>query len=112
VIQVFPLADVRARLSGILARFRREGAAAEPVAFGSHRKPEAVLLPYEVYERLEALARQRERFDWAVSAARSVQVELPGAFSAEHDREVAAFVDGEIDAAELYRRTTARYRRA
>jgi Asp-tRNA(Asn)/Glu-tRNA(Gln) amidotransferase A subunit family amidase len=111
VIQVHPLSDVRARLSGILARFRREGAAAEPVAFGSHRKPEAVLLPYEVYERYEALARQRERLDWALSAARSVQVELPGAFGPEHDREVSAYVDGEISAAELYRRTVARYRR-
>lgn len=111
VIQVFPLADVRSRLSGILARFRREGASAEPVAFGSHRKPEAVLLPYEAYERYEALARQRERFEWTASAARSVQVELPGAFSAEHDQQVAAYVDGKIDAAELHRRTVARYRR-
>ncbi len=112
VIQVHPLSEVRARLSGILARFRREGAAAEPVAFGSHRKPEAILIPYEAYERYEALARQRARLDDALSAAQSVQVELPGAFSPEHDREVSAYVDGEISAAELYRRTVSRYRRA
>jgi hypothetical protein len=111
VTQVHPLSEVRQRLSGILARFRCEGASAEPVAFGSHRKPEAVLLPYEVYERYEALARQRSRLDDALSAAQSVQVELPGAFSPEHDREVSAYVDGEISAAELYRRTVARYRR-
>jgi PHD/YefM family antitoxin component YafN of YafNO toxin-antitoxin module len=110
VIQVHPLSEVRQRLSGILARFRREGAAAEPVAFGSHRKPEAVLLPYEVYERYEALAHQRARLDNALSAAQSVQVELPGPFSSDHDREVSAYVDGEISAAELYRRTVARYR--
>jgi PHD/YefM family antitoxin component YafN of YafNO toxin-antitoxin module len=110
VTQVHPLSEVRQRLSGILARFRREGAAAAPVAFGSHRKPEAVLLPYEVYERYEALARQRERLDNALSAAQSVQVELPGPFSPDHDREVSAYVDGQIDAAELYRRTVARYR--
>jgi PHD/YefM family antitoxin component YafN of YafNO toxin-antitoxin module len=110
VTQVHPLSEVRQRLSGILARVRREGAAAEPVAFGSHRKPEAVLLPYEVYERYEALARQRERLDSALSAARSVQVELPGPFGPDHDRELSAYVDGEIDAAELYRRTVARYR--
>ena len=79
VVQVHPLSEVRARLSGILARFRREGAAAEPVAFGSHRKPEAILIPYEAYERYEALARQRARLDDALSAAQSVQVELPGA---------------------------------
>ncbi|MGH3266345.1 MAG: hypothetical protein ACRDNS_30625 [Trebonia sp.] len=111
VIQVHPLSEVRARLSGILARFRREGATAEPVAFGTHRKPEAILLPYEAYERYEALARQRERLDWALSAAQSVQVELPGPFSPGHDRDVAAYVDGEISAAELYRQAVARYRR-
>ena len=111
VVQVHPLSEVRARLSGILARFRREGAAAEPVAFGSHRKPEAILIPYEAYERYEALARQRARLDGALSSAQSVQVELPGAFSPGHDREVSAYVDGEISAAELYRRTVARYRR-
>ncbi len=112
MIRVQPLSEVRARLSGILARFRREGAAAEPVAFGSHRKPEAVLIPYETYERYEALARQRERLDEVLSAAQSVQVELPGPFTAEHDREVSAYVDGEISAAELYRMTVTRYRQA
>lgn len=112
VIQVHPLSEVRARLSGILARFRHEGSAAEPVAFGTHRKPEAVLLPYETYERYEAMARQRERLDWALSAAGSVRAELPGPFTPEHDREVAAYVDGQIDAAELYRRTVARYKGA
>ena len=85
-----PLSEVRQRLSGILARFRREGAAAEPVAFGSHRKPEAILLPYEVYERYEALSRQRARLDSALASAQSVQAELPGPFSPDHDREVSA----------------------
>lgn len=112
IVKVHPLSEVRARLSGILARFRREGATAEPVAFGTHRKPEAVLLPYETYERYEALARQLERLDRATSAARSVQVELPGPVSPEHDRDVAAYVDGEVSASELYRRTVARHRRS
>jgi PHD/YefM family antitoxin component YafN of YafNO toxin-antitoxin module len=109
VIQVHPLSEVKARLSGILARFRSEGSAAEPVVFGTHRKPEAVLLPYETYERYEAMARQRERLGWALSAAGSVQAELPGPFSPDHDRQVAAYVNGQIDAGELYRRTVARY---
>ena len=69
VIQVRPLPEVRQRLSGILARFRREGAAAEPVASGSHREPEAILLPYEAYERYEALLRQR---DCRVRSARTM----------------------------------------
>jgi PHD/YefM family antitoxin component YafN of YafNO toxin-antitoxin module len=109
VTQVYPLSEFRQQLSGILARFRREGAAAAPVAFGSHRKPEAVLLAYEVYERYETIARQRARLDSALSAAQSIQVELPGPFTPDHDREVSAYVDGEISAAELYRRTVARY---
>jgi hypothetical protein len=37
---------------------------------------------------------------------------VPGPFSPEHDREVSAYVGGEISAAELYRRTVARYRQA
>lgn len=53
-----------------------------------------------------------ERLRSASSAARSVQVELPGSFGAEHERETAAYVDGEVSAAELYRRTVARYRRS
>ena len=89
MLQVHPLSEVRQQLSGILARFRREGAAAAPVAFGSHRKPEAVLLPYEVYERYEAIARQRAHLDSALSAAQSVQIELPGPFTPDHDREVS-----------------------
>ncbi|MGH3166039.1 MAG: metallophosphoesterase family protein, partial [Trebonia sp.] len=44
-------------------------------------------------ERYEALAR-RERLDSALSAAQSVQVELPGAFSPAHNQEVSAYVDG------------------
>jgi hypothetical protein len=111
VLQVHPLSEVRQQLPGILARFRHEGAAAAPVAFGSHRKPEAILLPYEAYQRYEAIAQQRARLDSALSAAQSVQVELPGPFTPDHDWEVSAYVDGEISAAELYRRTVARYRR-
>jgi hypothetical protein len=61
--------------------------------------------------RFLARARQRARLDSALSAAQSVQVELPGPFTSDHDREVSAYVDGEISAAELYRRTVARYRR-
>ena len=53
---------------------------------------------------------RRARLDNVLSAAQSVQVELPGPFGPDHDREVAAYVDGEIDAVELYRRTVARYR--
>ena len=63
-----------------------------------------------MHERYEAIARQRARLDSALSAAQSVQVELPGPLAPDHDRQVSAYVDGKITAAELYRRTVARHR--
>jgi hypothetical protein len=64
-----------------------------------------------VHESYETIARRRARLDTALSAARSVQVELPGPFTQDHDHEISAYVVGEISAAELYRRTVARYQR-
>lgn len=108
-LPVQPLSEVRKRLSETVARFRREGAQAEPVIFGTHRKPEAIVLPYEAYEELlERITRLRAALD----SARSVQVELPGAFGEEHERAVADYVSGEIDVNEMYERTLDRYRRA
>ena len=46
------VADARARLTGTLQRFRSDPEGAEPVVLGSHRKPEAVILPYARYRRL------------------------------------------------------------
>lgn len=45
-----PTTEARRDLNRTLKRFRAEGAAAAPVVRGAHRKPEAVLLPYEAYE--------------------------------------------------------------
>lgn len=39
-----------------MARFRSEGVAADPVVFGDHRRPEAVLLPYETFTLLLDIA--------------------------------------------------------
>lgn len=105
-LPVHPLAQVREQLSGILARFGREGVAADPVVVGSDGEPEAVLLPYREFE---LMTRQRQRLVNALDVMRSVQVELPGPFSAEHDQLMAAYVDGEIDADEAYRRMLAVY---
>ena len=35
-----------------MRRFREEGITADPVIFGSHRKPEAVTIPYEMFQAL------------------------------------------------------------
>lgn len=47
--------DARAGLSQIIAGFRASGASAQPVVLGAHRKPEAVLVPVELFERLAPL---------------------------------------------------------
>jgi PHD/YefM family antitoxin component YafN of YafNO toxin-antitoxin module len=49
---VVPSAEARDRLSGYLKLFRETGRRADPVVFGSHRKPEGVILSYERYEWL------------------------------------------------------------
>ncbi len=49
---VVPSAEARDHLSGYLKLFRKQGGQAEPVVFGSHRKPEGVILSYERYEWL------------------------------------------------------------
>jgi PHD/YefM family antitoxin component YafN of YafNO toxin-antitoxin module len=45
--------EARTGLSQTLAGFRRLGVNAEPVVFGDHRKPEGVVLPYELFQRVQ-----------------------------------------------------------
>jgi|ThiBio_1000_plan_1041568.scaffolds.fasta_scaffold00488_34 antitoxin StbD len=49
---VLPSGDARTALPDALRRFRAEGLTAAPVVFGSHRKPEAVVIPFELYAQL------------------------------------------------------------
>ena len=51
MVEVIPVAEARAGLSAMLSTFRHDEAA-EPVVIGAHRRPEAVLLPFEGYRRL------------------------------------------------------------
>ncbi|MGP9651747.1 hypothetical protein ACT3UA_11350 [Glutamicibacter sp. 363] len=44
--------EARDELGSLLATFRKEGSKASPLVFGSHRKPEAVVLPFEVFEQI------------------------------------------------------------
>ncbi|GAA1814547.1 nucleotidyltransferase domain-containing protein [Agromyces neolithicus] len=50
---VTTVADARARLSEILRAFRADPDHAKPVVLGSHRRPEAVLMPIAQFERSE-----------------------------------------------------------
>lgn len=43
------ISDARKHLTTHVARFRSEGLDAEPVVFGDHRRPEAALVPYEMF---------------------------------------------------------------
>lgn len=51
-IEVSPVGEAREEFSKVVARFRTEGITATPVIFGSHRKPEAVTIPYELFQRV------------------------------------------------------------
>ena len=51
LVTTISVADARDGLSRTLKRFR-SGAEPEPVVLGSHRKPEAVLIPYRDYVHL------------------------------------------------------------
>ena len=51
-IDVLPSREARIHLPAALERFRAEGSAAMPLVFGAHRKPEAVVIPFELYQEL------------------------------------------------------------
>ncbi|CAN5479465.1 hypothetical protein BH10ACT6_BH10ACT6_13040 [soil metagenome] len=57
---VLPSREIRTELPKALERFRREGIAAAPIVFGAHRKPEAVVIPFELYASLLPLIEDLE----------------------------------------------------
>lgn len=52
ILEVLPSNEARGELSKLLERFRSQGASSTPLVFGSHRKPEAVVIPYELFAEL------------------------------------------------------------
>lgn len=66
--EVLPTSEARRLLTTITGEFREHGAASGPVLFGSRRRPEAAIVPYELIELLDPViedlviaARVRER---------------------------------------------------
>ncbi|KAA9104743.1 hypothetical protein [Microbacterium rhizomatis] len=51
-IPVLPTSEARGQLSSALRRFREGGALAAPVVFGAQRRPEGVVIPFELYAEL------------------------------------------------------------
>lgn len=52
VVHVLATTEARSQLPAAVSRFRREGVLADMIVFGGHRKPEGVVMPYALYERL------------------------------------------------------------
>ncbi len=52
ITPVLPSGDARIELPKALRRFREQGLTAEPLIFGSHRRPEAVVIPFDLYQAL------------------------------------------------------------
>ena len=68
--EVWPTSEARAALTAITAEFRDHGVASGVVVFGSRRRPEAAIVPYELIELLDPIiedlviaARARQRLD-------------------------------------------------
>jgi len=76
---VVPSAEARDRLSSYLKLFREQRGQADPVVFGSHRRPEGVILSYERYEWLtgvldELLASEEVREALAKDTGKRVEL--------------------------------------
>ncbi|ALJ19092.1 hypothetical protein [Microbacterium sp. No. 7] len=52
IAEILPSHAARDELPKALRRFRAEGESAAPLIFGAHRKPEAVVIPFELYSQL------------------------------------------------------------
>jgi len=85
------ISDARRLLTKHIVRFRKDGLDAEPVVFGDHRKPEAVVVPFELFQLLLDVAedvaiaeRIRER-DAADRGARTSLADAAAEFGIDLD---------------------------
>ena len=104
---MLPLSVVRGRLSEFVARVRADGIGAEPIVFGTPRRPEAVLLPFEAYERLRESSERRQGMAEATASVRAEGL----APSREADKIAERWIHGDITEDEMYEETVRHYRR-
>ncbi|GHB66683.1 hypothetical protein GCM10010331_63380 [Streptomyces xanthochromogenes] len=103
--EVVTVSDARVGLSRMLAELESDGAGAEPVLIGAHRKPQGVLLSVAAYEALSGRAARRAAAD---SATGSLAAEgLTTTEESAHDTE--AYVAGRMSADDLVSRAVARH---
>lgn len=57
---VMPSSELRAKLPSVLRTFRAQHASATPVVVGAHRKPEAAIIPIELFEEILPLLEDLE----------------------------------------------------
>lgn len=50
--EILPTTEARAKLSQIAADFERHGVSSEPVTFGSHRRPQGVIIAWELWLKI------------------------------------------------------------
>jgi len=60
IAPILPSREARTEIPKALRRFRAEGASADPVIFGSYRRPEAVVIPFELYAEIAGIVRERQ----------------------------------------------------
>ena len=60
-LEILPTTEARAKLSQILAGFELDGVNAEPVTFGSHRRPQGVIIGWDLW--LEILPAIEDHLD-------------------------------------------------
>lgn len=85
MVDVLPTNEARARLNQIAAAFDRAGTTAEPVVFGSHRRPQAVIVPWELWRELAPVL--EDALDLATARTR---LEDAGPRRVEHSDVLAA----------------------
>jgi len=90
VPDVHPLTEVRTSLPTILRSFRDRGPAAMPIVFGRFAKPEGVLLPWVVFERLVDAAFAAEELVHAAEWSRRLR--HPAGPAATGPGEIAALL--------------------
>ncbi len=66
--EILPTTEARAKLSQIAAEFERSGARSEPVPFGSHRRPQGVIISWDLW--LEILPAIEDHLDAAEARQR------------------------------------------
>ena len=103
--EIVTVSDARAGLSRILAELSHAGPDASPVLIGAHRKPQGVLLSIEAFEALSGRAARR-----AAAESATASVEAEGLSTSEAaDRDIEAYVRGDLDPDALVSRAVNRH---